>query len=57
MSRFEQERRDETYRYYVSEALKIIGGLNVGYLELLDKKVDDRSAEQIIDGIKEKLRR
>lgn len=58
ISRCEAEERDETYRFYVSEALRIVGHLDKSYRDLLDQsKVPKRSPDDIINGVKEKLRK
>ncbi len=64
-----QRMREEVYRHYVAEALRVVGEntarllpsdgtyLKVRYAELIDPKpADPRTGEQIVDGIKSKLR-
>ncbi len=53
-ARYEQYRREWAYRVYVTDALKILGGLNIRYADIF-KPEEKRSAEQIIGGISEKL--
>ena len=64
-----QRMREEVYRHYVAEARRGVGAnparrlpsdgtyLKVRYAELIDPKpADPRTGEQIVDGIKSKLR-
>lgn len=46
--------REETYRIYVADALKAIGGLNVRYTDLFGVK-ETRTAEEIKSTISGKL--
>ena len=46
----------EAYRFYVTDALKIFGGLNIRYADMLKPMpTETRTAEEIIQGISEKL--
>ena len=65
---FQKEQKDKAYRLYVTDALKIItentAKLNGGtyltgrYAEMIEpRKEETRTAEEIIDTIKEKLER
>ena len=55
-ARYEQYRRDWAYRVYVTDALKIIGGLNIRYADIF-KPEETRTAEEIKSSISDKLRR
>lgn len=47
-ARAEEQRRDRIYRIYVTDGLRIIGGLNERYVELLKTSAqDNRTAEEI----------
>lgn len=59
-ARLEIEYRELTYRIYVTETLKHLARLNIGYSELLERvstpqKVETRTAEEVIDHIKQGL--
>ena len=49
-------RRDEAYRIYVTDALKVIGGLNIRFADLF-KPEETRTAGEIIGGIRDKLQK
>lgn len=53
-ARYENNQRDLAYRFYVTDALKIIGGLNVHYSDFF-KPEEKRSADEIINKIKDGL--
>lgn len=55
IARFNQHQREEAYRIYVTDSLKIIGGLNIRYADAF-KPEETRTAEEIIDGVSNKLR-
>ena len=50
--------REETYRIYVTDALKALGNLNARYFDWVndDVPVETRTSAEIIGGIKDKLR-
>lgn len=54
IDRREQEKR--AYQIYVTDALKIIGGLNVRYVDILQPKQPEETPEEIIERIKRKLK-
>ena len=53
-ARYKQYERDWAYRVYVTDALKVLGGLNIRYADLF-KPEEKRSAKEIISGISAKL--
>ena len=55
IARVNQNQREEAYRIYVTDSLKIIGGLNIRYADIFAPE-ETRTAEEIIDGVKDKLR-
>jgi Mg/Co/Ni transporter MgtE len=55
MARYNQNQREEVYRIYVTDSLKHLAGLNIRYADVF-KPEETRTAEEIIDGIKGKLR-
>ncbi len=55
LARCNQRQRDWAYRIYVTDSLKIIGGLNIRYADAF-KPEETRTADEIIDGVKGKLR-
>jgi Mg/Co/Ni transporter MgtE len=54
-ARYNQNQREEVYRIYVTDSLKHLAGLNIRYADVF-KPEETRTAEEIIDGIKGKLR-
>lgn len=52
--RREQEKR--LYQIYVTDALKIIGGLNIRYIEMMQPEQPEETPEEIIEKIKLKLK-
>lgn len=54
-ARYNQNQRDWVYRIYVTDALKVLGGLNIRYADVFGPE-ETRTADEIIDGIKDKLR-
>ena len=54
VSAFLKSRREELYQEYVTDALKVIGRLNVRFADLF-KPQETRTANEIIDSIKKKL--
>lgn len=56
MARYYQHRRDWAYRIYITDGLKFLAGLNIRYADLFLPE-ETRTAEEVITGIKGKLRR
>jgi len=56
MARKEKEYRDTAYRIYVTDALKVLGGLNIRYADLF-KPEETRTASDIKISIKSKLKK
>ena len=48
--------RDFSYRIYVTDALKAIGGLNIRFADRF-KPAETRTSDEIIGGIKDKLQK
>ena len=68
VSAFLQSKKEQSYQYYIAECLRIIsentakmgGGsyIQAKLSDILDPKpVDNRSANEIIDGIKDKIKK
>lgn len=66
ISAFNEKQKEETYRLYVAEILRGIGkqvgvSFSMSYTELIKsmkpQKEETRTADEIIGGIKDKLRR
>ena len=60
LARIDKNNRDEAYRFYVTDALKVIGGLNLRFYDIINvkepvKKEETRTPEEIINRLKEKL--
>ncbi len=55
-ARYRQFEREWAYRIYVTDGLKVLGGLNVRYADLF-KPEEKRTAEEIISGISDRLNR
>jgi len=55
-ARYKQYERDWAYRVYVTDGLKVLGGLNIRYADLF-KPEEKRTAEEIVSSISEKLDR
>jgi hypothetical protein len=55
-ARYNQYNRDFSYRIYVTDALKVIGGLNIRFADLF-KPEETRTAGEIIGGIRDKLQK
>lgn len=55
-ARYNLYNRDLAYRIYVTDALKVLGGLNIRFADLF-KPEETRTAGEIIDGIKDKLQK
>lgn len=57
-ARLEQNLRDDAYRFYVTDALKAIGGLDKRYYDIIEFKPpieETRTPEEIIANIRGKL--
>lgn len=54
IDRREQEKR--AYQIYVTDALKIIGGLNLRYFDILQPKQPEKTPEEIVEKIKRELK-
>lgn len=55
-ARYNKQQRELAYRIYVTDALKVLGGLNARYYEYIDDKPqDNRTADEVVDGIRQKL--
>ena len=54
VSAFLKSQREELYQIYVTDALKVIGNLNIRFADYF-KPEEKRTADEIIDGIKKKL--
>jgi hypothetical protein len=55
IARFNQYQREEAYRIYITDSLKVYLGLNTRYADLFAPE-ETRTADEIIGGIKDKLR-
>jgi hypothetical protein len=55
-ARYNLYNRDLAYRYYVTDGLKAIGGLNIRFADLF-KPAETRTSDEIIGGIKDKLQK
>lgn len=57
-ARYVEHSRDLTYRIYVTDALKVLGRLEVRYYDYIRQdKQEERTPEEIIARISDKLRR
>lgn len=57
-ARRDQERCDRAYRFYVTDALKAIGNLNLRYADIIKTDaVEDANPDEIISRIRGKLKR
>lgn len=55
-AKFKEAKEAEAYRIYVTDAFKLIGGLNLRYVEMINPVVEEtRTADEIIQSISEKL--
>lgn len=54
---FNRLQEEKLYRTYVTDALKVIGGLNARYYDLISASVprEERSGEEIIASLSDKL--
>jgi hypothetical protein len=55
-ARYNLYNRDLAYRIYVTDALKVLGGLNIRFADLF-KPEETRTAGEIIGGIRDKLQK
>lgn len=65
MARYAQQVETDAYRVYVTDALKVItsnivngfGGAEISerYYDMVHRKIETRSSDEIISGIKDKL--
>ena len=56
-TRYDADKRDRMYRFYVTDALKAIGQLDRRYYDLIQDGVEEtRTPEEIIDHVKSGLR-
>jgi hypothetical protein len=55
-ARYNQYNRDFSYRIYVTDALRVIGGLNIRFADL-SKPAETLTSDEIIGGIKSKLQK
>ena len=53
-SRFKQYEREEIYRIYVTDSLKVFGDFSIRYVDLFGEK-EERTGEEIISTIQGKL--
>lgn len=57
IARFKQQQKDEAYRIYVTDSMFYQNDnkrLNIRYYDLLNKKIETRSANEIISDVIEK---
>lgn len=55
-ARYKDYQRELAYRIYVTDALKVIGGLNARYFDVIDDTPpDDKTPEEVIGRIGGKL--
>lgn len=54
-----EHRKDRLYRAYVTDALKVIGNLNMRYEEIISETNvrESRTADEIVQHIKDKIRK
>lgn len=56
MARYDVDRRERAYRIYISDSLKIIGGLNIRYVDtLVSHAVSNNNPDEIKKRICDKL--
>ena len=56
LARIEQNNRDEAYRFYVTDALKALGGFDKRYADIIEfKPPEKRTPDEIINNIRSKL--
>lgn len=57
-SRCVEHDREEAYRIYVTDALKLMGKLNLRYFDMVSPGVEEtRTSEEIVDSISAKLKK
>lgn len=56
IARYSSFERDYAYRIYVTDAVKLLAGLNIRYADLF-KPAEVRTADEIIGNIKNGLRK
>ena len=57
-SRAEERAREDAYRIYMTDALKVIGGLNLRYAEYLEPPTPEtRTEEEIVSHINNGLKK
>jgi hypothetical protein len=47
-----REQKKQAYQIYITDALKIIGGLNIRYVDMLKPQAVEESPEEIIERMK-----
>lgn len=57
VSAFSEKQKLDNFMYYVTDALKVIGHLNMRFYDVVNPVEETRSADEIKESIKEKLRR
>ena len=58
LARYDTIKRNVIYHTYVTDALKILGNLNVRYADLIvQKEVETRTPEEIISNVKSKIKK
>ena len=56
LAKLKEENQAEAYRHYIADALKIIGGLNMRYADIIKPApVETRSADEIKSDLMAKL--
>ena len=56
LARIEKNNRDEAYRFYVTDALKAIGGIDKRDAEIIEfKPPETRTPDEIINNIRSKF--
>ena len=56
MARYDNDRRERAYRIYISDSLKVMGNLNIRYIDMLKgNSVSDADPEEIKQRICDKL--
>lgn len=54
-ARYNENQRELAYRIYITDSLKFYLGLNIRYADIFAPE-ETRTAEEVIDGVKDKLR-
>lgn len=55
-ARYERNRRDLIYRIYITDGLKSLAGIGVRYYDCIKRDSKERTEQEIITSIKDKLR-